>query len=315
MALDEATTALLRAAAQNPEAVSFHSLSPAEARRQTSARGRFTAPGPELEETRDLLLSVAPDTEIRMRIHKPSLAPKSVVLYLHGGGWVLGDLDSHDSLARNLAKSSGATVVMAEYRKAPEHPFPVPVDDSWAAFEWMVGNLGVVASPEAAIYVAGDSAGGNLAAVVAHRSRDTGVGTLAGQILIYPVVDHDLTRPSYLATENQTLLPVEAMEYFWGHYLQDPFGRNHPEASPLKREDLSGLAPALIITAEHDVLRDEGEHYARALSAAGVDVELHRWQGQMHGFIQMVGILPASLEVTELIATRISENEKVESEA
>ncbi|GAA1866451.1 alpha/beta hydrolase [Paeniglutamicibacter psychrophenolicus] len=314
MALDEATTALLRAA-QNSEAVPFHSLSPVEARRQTSARGALAAPGPELEETRDLLLSVAPDAEIRMRIHKPSLTPRSVVLYLHGGGWVLGGLDSHDSMARNLAKSSGATIVMAEYRKAPEHPFPVPVDDSWAAFEWMVENREVVAAPEAAMYVAGDSAGGNLAAVVAHRSRDTGVGKLAGQILIYPVVDHDLTRPSYLAPENQTLLPVEAMEYFWGHYLQDPFGRSHPEASPLKREDLSGLPPALIITAEHDVLRDEGEHYARALSAAGVDVELHRWQGQMHGFIQMVGILPASLEVTELIASRISENEKVESEA
>lgn len=315
MALDEATIGFLRAAAQNPEAVPFHSLSPVEARRQTSARNGLTVSGPGLAQTRDVLISVAPDAEIRLRILKPGDAPKSAVLYLHGGGWVLGGLESHDSMARNLAKSAGATVVLAEYRKAPEHPFPVPVEDAWAAFEWVVENLGAVASPDAALYVAGDSAGGNLAAVVAHRCRDTGVGTLAGQILIYPVVDHDLTRQSYLEPENQTLLPVEAMEYFWGHYLQDPILRAQPEASPIKREDLSGLAPALVITAEHDVLRNEGEDYARELAAAGVEVEHHRWLGQMHGFIQLVGILPASLEVIELIAGRIRENEKVESES
>lgn len=314
MALDEATSRFLQVAAQNPGRVPFHALLPSQARADSSARAASFSPGPEIPKTWDFPLDVQGGANIRMRVHKPLAAPQSVVLYLHGGGWVIGDIDAYDSLARNLARDSGATVVLAEYRKAPEHPFPVPVEDSWAAFGWVVENLEAISTPGASLYVAGDSAGGNLATVVARRSRDTNIGNLTGQILIYPVVDHDLTRLSYAEPENQTLLPAEGMEYFWGHYLADVTGRADPDASPIYCDDLTGMAPAIIITAEHDVLRDEGEHYARALSEANVEVEHHRWPGQMHGFIQMVGILPASLEVSRLIAQRIRENEKIESE-
>ncbi|WP_181149744.1 alpha/beta hydrolase [Arthrobacter sp. MYb227] len=315
MALDEATQQLLRTLAAAPDAVPLASLTPVQARALSSSRATAYAPGPEILDTTNFLLPVSGNSNIRMRIHTPTTTPTSVLLYLHGGGWVIGDLDTYDSLAKNLAHESGATVVLAEYRKAPEFPFPIPVEDAWAAYCWVVENLEQLASLDAKLHIAGDSAGGNLAAVIARRARDAAVGNLASQILIYPVVDHDLSRTSYLERENQTLLPKAAMEYFWGHYAPDAQDRKHQDASPLHCTDLSALPNALIITAEHDVLRDEGEHYALALTEAGVHVEHHRWLGQMHGFIQMVGILPASLEVTRLIARHISENEQLESEA
>lgn len=315
MALDAATQQLLRTMAAAPDASPLASMTPVQARALSAARSTAYAPGPAIMQTDDFLLAVSDEANIRMRVHKPSATPKSVLLYLHGGGWVIGDLDSYDSLARNLANESGATVVLAEYRKAPEHQFPIPVQDAWAAYEWVVENLEQLSALGAQLHIAGDSAGGNLATVTARRARDEGLGNLASQILIYPVVDHDFSRPSYLERENQTLLPLAAMEYFWGHYAPNTQDRDNQDASPINCADLSGLPPALIVTAAHDVLRDEGEAYARALVAAGVEVEHHRWPGQMHGFFQMVGILPASFEVTRLIASHINEHIRIESEA
>lgn len=314
VALDEATLQLLRVMSSDPNAVPLTELEPQQARAVSANRAQLFAPGPELHESRDFRLPVAGGDSIRMRIHNPKTQAHSVVLYLHGGGWVLGSIDAYDAMARHLAADSGASVVLAEYRKAPEHPFPIPVDDCWEAWQWVLGNMAELAAPGAKLYLAGDSAGGNLAAVTARKARDSGGPAPDGQILIYPVTDHDFGRGSYLEAENQTLLPVAAMEYFWGHYVPDPGERSHPDASPIRCEDLSGLAPALVITAEHDVLRDEGERYASELSRAGVPVQQVRWPGQMHGFIQMTGVLPASLEATGYIANYISNLSTIESE-
>lgn len=305
MALDEATQQLLRTLAADPTAVPLTRMQPQQAREVSAARARGFQPGPGMQRVQDLLLPVD-GGQIRLRILTPAPTAHAVVLYLHGGGWVIGNIDSYDSMARQLAQASGASVVLADYRKAPEHSFPVPVNDCWAAYRWVVEQLDTLAEPGAPLYVAGDSAGGNLAAVTARRARDEGGRQPDGQLLIYPVTDHDLQRESYGKAENQTLLPVGAMEYFWGHYLPDPAGRAHPDASPLRCEDLSGLPPALVLTAEHDVLRDEGEAYAQALSQAGVPVTEICWPSQMHGFIQMYGVLPASLEATNYIAEYIT---------
>lgn len=314
MALDEPTRRLLRVMASDPNAVPLTQMEPRRARAVSSARAQLFAAGPELHETRNFGLPVSGGDRIRMRIHAAQDSAHSVVLYLHGGGWVLGSIDAYDAMARHLAQDSGATVVLAEYRKAPEHPFPVPVNDCQEAYRWVVENLDDLAAPDAKLYLAGDSAGGNLAAVIARKARDAGGRQPDGQVLIYPVTDHDLGRGSYLEPENQTLLPVAAMEYFWGHYVPDPGARSHPDASPIRCPDFSGLAPALVITAEHDVLRDEGEHYARELEQADVPVQQVRWPGQMHGFIQMAGVLPASLEATRFIANYIKNLSTNESE-
>jgi acetyl esterase len=185
-------------------------------------------------------------------------------------------------------------VVLVEYRLAPEHRYPVAVDDSYAALEWAAGHLAEIAGrPDVPLIVAGDSAGGNLSAVMALRARDRGGPRIDLQVLVYPVTDADFERPSYLDPENQLLLTREAMVWFWDHYLPDPARRAEPDASPLRAANLEGLPPAVVLTAEHDVLRDEGEAYAERLRQAGVAVDLKRHPGQMHGFFTFL-LLPGS---------------------
>ena len=195
--------------------------------------------------------------------------------------------------ARKLAERTSCTVVLVDYRLAPEHRYPVAVDDSYAALEWVGEHAGEMARPGAPLFVAGDSAGGNLAAVMALRSRDRGGPPIAAQILIYPVTDADFERPSYTDPGNQLLLTREAMAWFWDHYVPDASRRVEPDASPLRAADLAGLPPAVVLTAEHDVLRDEGEAYAERLEAAGVPVNFQRHEGQTHGFFTLL-MLPGS---------------------
>jgi acetyl esterase len=184
--------------------------------------------------------------------------------------------------------------VLVEYRLAPEHRYPTAVDDSYAALEWVGTRLASIAGrDDAPLIVAGDSAGGNLAAVMALRARDRGGPPIALQVLIYPVTDADFDRSSYTDAENQLLLTREAMIWFWDHYLPDASRRMEPDASPLRTIDVGGLPPAVVLTAEHDVLRDEGEAYAERLAAAGVPVDFKRYAGQMHGFFTML-FLPGS---------------------
>ena len=307
MALDNATTAFLQnmAAAIPPGTPPMWEMTPAEARAASGGLRELFGPGPRMHRAEDHQLPGQDGGSFRVRVLVPTPSPIAIVVYLHGGGWVLEDLEGFDTLGRSLADRSGAAVVLVEYRKAPEHPFPVPVEDGWAALRWAAGQVESIAGRPVPLFVAGDSAGGNLAAVITHRARDHGGPPIAGQILIYPVTDADLTRPSYLEPENQSFLTTEFMRWFWNHYVTDEDARTNPEASPLRADTLRDLPPALVITAEHDVLRDEGEAYARRLAVDGVEVTHHRWPGQMHAFFSMVNVLPASSDVLDLVSSHL----------
>lgn len=305
MSFDEATSAFLTAAAENAGDRPLWEMSAPEAREATSGLSELYGPGPEMHEVQDLMIPGDDGGEFSLRVLTPSPSPAAVIVYFHGGGWVLENLTGYDTLGRQLAAKSGAAVVLVEYRKAPEHPFPIPVDDAWAGMKWAEEHVARKDGKSLPLIVAGDSAGANLAAVVAQRARDKGAPALAQQILVCPVTDADFTRDSYRGPENQTMVSIEAMQWFWDQYVPDADLRNEPTATPLNARDLTGLAPALVITAEHDVLRDEGEAYVEALRNAGVDVEHHRWSGQMHTFFSMVNVLPGSAEAIELVTDRI----------
>jgi acetyl esterase len=207
-----------------------------------------------------------------------------VIVWLHGGGWMMGSVETYAAPVRALARESGAVVLSVDYRLAPEHPFPAALDDTLAAVRWAASEaVAQVGGDPARVAVAGDSAGGNLAAVAALRLREE--IPLRLQALVYPVTDAGLNTPSYLEFGTGHGLTSAGMERFWRFYLDGHAGTD-PDVSPLRAEDLAGVAPAWIVTASHDVLRDEGEAYAEALRDAGVPVELARWPGTIHGFIR-----------------------------
>jgi acetyl esterase len=225
--------------------------------------------------------------DIPVRLYADSIGdPLPIVVFFHGGGWVLSSVDGHDPLARRIAKLTGALVVSVEYRLAPEHPYPAPFDDCWATTTWLAQNGRTWGGDPGRIAVCGDSAGGNLAAGVALRARDDGV-TLALQALIYPCID-DRQDASPSMTENAEglFLTARDMAWFWDHYVPDEH-RADPRAVPARAHtaDLRGLAPAFVQTAEYDPLRDEGESYAARIADAGVPVEVIRYPGVVHGFV------------------------------
>jgi acetyl esterase len=237
-----------------------------------------------------------PGGGIPLRVYTPlGSGPFPLVVFFHGSGFVVCSLDSHDLMARNLCGGSGAVVVSVDYRLAPEAKFPAAPDDCLLATRWVAEHAGELNGDPARIVVAGDSAGGNLATVTALRIRDEGGPRLAGQLLIYPVTDyHSPGTPSYAENAEGYGLTRAGMAWFWHHYLADPRDALHPHASPLRAADLSGLPPALVHTAEYDVLRDEAEHYAERLREAGVAVTMKRWAGMNHGFYFWVGMVDAS---------------------
>jgi acetyl esterase len=256
----------------------------------------------------DHTLTGADGGEFDVRVLVPQGPVGSLVVYYHGGGWVIGNIDEYDNLGRRLANRLGAAVVLVNYRKAPEHRYPVAAEDSWAALQWAAAHMGEIAGGQVPLIVMGDSAGGNLSAVMAQRARREGGPQLAWQVLIYPVTDADLDNDTYRDPENQLLLTRESMVWFWDHYAPDPASRRNPDASPLQAADadLDGLAPAVVLTAEHDVLRAEGEAYADRLRGAGVPTEMRRFPGQMHGFFSMVGVLPGSAAGLDYVAEQLS---------
>jgi acetyl esterase len=292
MTVDAATANLLQqlaAAGGKP----LHESTPEEARALGAALAELAGPAPEMARVEEHVIEV-PDGVVPVRVLVPLEPARGVIVYYHGGGWVLGTIDEYDTMARKLAERTSCAVVLVGYRLAPEHRYPTAVDDSYAALEWAGRRLAAIAGrDDVPLIVAGDSAGGNLAAVMAMRARDRGGPTIALQVLVYPVTDADFERPSYTDAENQLLLTREAMIWFWDHYLPDPQRRTEPGASPLHAADLAGLPPAVVLTAEHDVLRDEGEAYAERLTAAGVAVDFKRYAGQMHGFFTLL-FLPGS---------------------
>ena len=243
-----------------------------------------TIPGPE-------------GSELRIRIYWPmGDGPFGVCLYFHGGGWVLNDIDTHDDVARRLTGAAGFVFVSVDYRLAPEHKYPAAIEDGYAALQWVVHEAAKLHVDPARIAVCGDSAGGNLAAVLCLMTRDRGGPPIAFQALIYPITDCDFDRPSYQDNADGYFLTTKQMKWFWNHYVSSPLQMSEPYASPLRAASLNGLPPALIQTAEFDPLRDEGEAYADALRAAGVPVTLHRYEGLIHAFVKRVDQFDAATE-------------------
>ena len=232
----------------------------------------------------------------------PAAAPAGTLVWFHGGGWVLGDLDSHDQLCRGLAARSGATVASVDYRLAPEHRYPAAVEDAWAATLWATSEAAARHGLDPArVAVGGDSAGGNLAAVTALRARDVGL-RLRLQALVYPVVEGRFDTESYAGCGEGYGLTRAAMEWYWETYAPGE-AKLEAEASPLRAATLAGSAPALVQTAEYDVLRSEGDAYADRLAAAGVAVTHTRWAGTNHGFLRLPGVTPvAGAALDELAA-------------
>jgi acetyl esterase len=246
------------------------------------------------------------DGELRARVYRPEgEGPFPTVAFFHGGGWVIGDLDTHDNLARNVCRGSRAVVIAVDYRLAPEHPFPAAAEDAVAAARWVAAHLDELGG-DTRLAVAGDSAGGNLAAVVAQALRADGT-PLAGQFLIYPAVDSAGEYPSRAENARGYFLEQPTMEWFYGHYAGAWEDAKDPRLSPLHGADLSGLPPAVIVTAEYDPLRDEGEAYGEALRAAGGTAEVRRYDGMIHGFFDMGNVSPAAQAAIEESCARFGE--------
>jgi acetyl esterase len=245
-----------------------------------------------------------PAGEIPVRIYQPHGAGvKPVLIYLHGGGWVIGTLDSYDATCRELAQGAGCVVVSVDYRLAPEHRYPAAPEDCYAALQWVAANAASLGADAKRLAVGGDSAGGNLSAVVSQMARDKGGPAIRFQLLIYPVTDADFTRGSYTSNAEGYLLTTASMHWFWDHYIPGKAKRAEPYASPLRAKDLSGLPPAWVCTAEFDPLRDEGEAYAKRLQEAGVTTQLTRFDGLIHGFISMGLVAPkAQAAIDEAVA-------------
>jgi acetyl esterase len=217
------------------------------------------------------------------RVYRPAGGELPGLVYCHGGGWVIGSLESHDPLCRTLAARSGCAVIAVDYRLAPEHSYPAAVQDAWTATAWAAQRF-------ARLAVAGDSAGGQLAASVGLRARDAGL-PLALQVLIYPVTNYAFETQSYRDNTEGPALNAAEMRWFWSKYVRDEAQADEPDCSPLRAPELAGLPPALVLSAEYDPLRDEGEAYARRLEQAGVPVDLRRYDGLIHGFIRMPALI------------------------
>jgi acetyl esterase len=276
-------------------------LAPDEARAGVTANNAMIPAGPDVESVRDIVIP-SKAGGMPARVYSPSPSAPGLVLYYHGGGWVVGSLDGWDASVRALAVTSGCDVVSVDYRLAPEHVFPAAADDAYDALLWAASDAGPGAGRP--IVVAGDSAGGNLAAVAALRARDFGGPPVALQVLVYPVVDSDLDRRSYLEYDgDEFILNRRDMSWFWDQYTPDPAARANPYASPLRACSLSGLPPAYLVTAEHDPLRDEGFAYADRLRAARVPVEHRHFGSQIHAFFTFTGVLDdADKAVSEVAA-------------
>jgi acetyl esterase len=275
----------------------YESVSPTEAR-EMYLQARFVSnpEPPELESVRDIAIP-GPAGPLPARLYTPKTLRRAdgmapALVFFHGGGWVIGNLDSHDVVCRTLAVEGELLVIAVDYRLSPEAKFPAAVEDSIAATRWVSDNAMTLGIDATRLVVGGDSAGGNLSAVVAIHTRDHGGPKLAGQVLIYPGTDFRMTHPSHREPETSILLTHSVIRWFRDHYLNGPEDINDWRASPALVENLAGLPPAYVLTAGGDPLRDEGEEFAQRLKDAGVPVTFRSFPGQFHGFITMGKLLP-----------------------
>lgn len=256
----------------------------------------------EVAEVADLEIP-GPGGPIPARRYRADGESGAVILYFHGGGWVLGDLEGHDPLCRLLASETGAEVVNVNYRHAPEHPFPAAVDDAYAALEWAASEL----ANGRPIVVAGDSAGGNLAAAIALRTRDEGGPEIALQALLYPVLDVDLETDSYKAYGEGHLLLRDDMAWFIDKYVPDAAQRDNPYVAPLRADDVAGVAPAYLAIGGYDPLRDEAVAYADRLRDAGVEVRVREYGGFIHGFLTMPKAIPSTQQAIDEVVAELGD--------
>jgi len=292
----------------------YETLTPAEAR-EFYSQARFVAnpEPPELKSVQPLSIP-SPAGPIPARVYTPmqlrtvgGLAP--CLVFFHGGGWVIGDLDTHDVVCRKLADEGELLIVSVDYRRAPEHKFPAAVDDAIAATKWVAENAGQLGVDPSRLLVGGDSAGGNLAAVVAISARDGNGPAISGQVLIYPATDFTMTHPSHSEPETSILLTHSVIRWFSNHYLSGAADVHDWRASPARAATLIGLPPAYVLTAGADPLRDEGDEYAERLKAAGVAVTYRHFPGQFHGFFTMGKLLQqANVAASEIAAWLKAQN-------
>src|SRR5713101_3398327 len=274
--------------------------------------GLMDEPAPALPRIEDIHIP-GPAGAIGARVYDPGAASTSlrpVVAYFHGGGWVQGDLETHHGLCARLAQRSGALVVAVDYRPAPEHKFPAAVEDCLAVYRWLRSHAGELGGDPARVGLAGDSAGGNLAAVVSQLAARAGEPVPACQVLIYPAVDFALDTPSHRELEDGHVIPRDRILWYMEQYLRGDADRADLRASPLRATDLAGQPPTLVITAGFDPLRDEGQAYAERLRAAGVDVVHREYAGQIHAFVSLTRAIPqgmaCTLEIGDYLRERLS---------
>jgi acetyl esterase len=283
----------------------YQDLSPAAARKQMLDQSPPVQPNLSVKKVVDRKIP-GPEGDIPVRLYYPAGdAPFPVLVYFHGGGWVIGDLDTHHAFCHALAKTSCCLVVAVDYRLAPEHRFPAAVEDAYAATQWVAENAGPIQADPDRFAVCGDSAGGHLAAVVSMMARDRQGPRIDLQILIYPITDFSFDTPSYDENNTGCMLTRDMMKWFWNHFIGDERQADDPYASPLRAKNFADLPPALILTAEYDPLRDEGEAYGQKLQAAGVNVTLTRYPGMVHGFIRMTAVLDKANEALGEVAGKI----------
>ncbi len=304
MPLDPQTRVLLQQM-KKANLTPYEAMTPQESRRQMALGSCFLERPPEVASWEDREVP-GPAGRIRIRLYRPSAqAVLPVVVFFHGGGWVMGSIETHDVYCRQLTNASGHAVVSVDYRLAPEDKFPAGLEDAYAATRWVSEHAAEIGVDAKRIAVAGDSAGGNLAAAVCLLARDRGGPGLAFQLLMYPVIDYHFDTPSYRENATGYHLTRAAMIWSWRHYLKNELDGRSPYASPLRAQDLSGLPAALIMTAEYDPLRDEGEAYAERLRAAGVPVELRRYDGLIHGFARRTNVLDRAREALQDVASAL----------
>ncbi len=277
----------------------FEQMSPTQARVVALGFRDMQGEPESVAEVRDILVP-GPTGALPVRLYHPAPGkPLPLVVYFHGGGWVIGDIEIVDKPCRALANASQCVVASVNYRVSPETKFPGPADDCYAVTRWLAEHPQDVGADGRFVAVAGDSAGGNLAAVVALMARDRGAPAISYQVLIYPVTTTAAgnTFASYRDNAEGYLLTKAGMEWFWDHYLASPEDGKNPYASPLQASDLRGLPPAIVITAEFDPLRDEGQAYAKRLADAGVNVKTSHYEGLIHGFFWSAGVLDAGKQL------------------